>query len=90
MSQKNLNINGKIFSFFVCNYITYSIDVNDKFINSCFTSLTSIFIRYFLYLTNEKIKLKHIDADYDFSQFVLEKNLISMDESLEEYTFSFL
>ena len=90
MSQKNLNINGKNILVFVLNYITYLIDVNDRLINSCFTSLTSIFIRYFLYLTNEKIKLKHIDVDYDFSQFVLEKNLISMDDSLEEYIFSFL
>ena len=29
-------------------------------------------------------------VDYDFAQFVLEKNLISMGESLEEYIFSFL
>ena len=38
-------------------------------------------------IKSEKNKLKHIGIDCDFSQFVLEKNLISMDESFEEYIF---
>ena len=66
MSQKFLNINGKIFSFFVCNFITYSIVVNNKFINSCFALLTTIFISYYWALTNKNSNFKHIDVVGDF------------------------
>ena len=45
------------------------------------------FLKIFFVSTKRKNKLKHIGIDCDFSQFVLEKNLISMDESFEEYIF---
>lgn len=45
------------------------------------------FLKIFFVSTKRKNKLKHIGIDCDFSQFVLEKNLISMDESFEKYIF---
>lgn len=45
------------------------------------------FLKIFFVSTKRKNKLKHIGIDCDFSQFVLEKNLISMNESFEEYIF---
>lgn len=33
MSQNFLNISGEIFPFFVCDFITYFVEVNSKFIS---------------------------------------------------------